>query len=53
MLLLMATPIARVALCAFAFFEQRDRLYVGVTLVVLAVLLYSLIDVRGTLLGVT
>jgi uncharacterized membrane protein len=50
-LLLIATPIARVTLCAFAFFEQRDRLYVGVTLFVLAVLLYSLIDVRGTLGG--
>jgi uncharacterized membrane protein len=41
-LLLIATPVARVALCAFAFCRQRDRLYVGVSLFVLAVLLYSL-----------
>jgi uncharacterized membrane protein len=46
-LLLIATPVARVALCAFAFFRQRDRLYTGVTLIVLAVLLYSLLDVPG------
>ncbi len=42
LLLLVATPVARVALLALAFARQGDRLYVGVTLVVLAVLLYSL-----------
>jgi uncharacterized membrane protein len=42
-LLLVATPVARVVLCVFAFFAQRDRLFVAVTLLVLAVLLYSLI----------
>ncbi len=43
LLLLVATPIARVILSAYAFARQRDYLYVGVTSVVLAVLLYSLL----------
>lgn len=43
LLLLMATPVARVLLSVIAFALQRDRLYVGVTLVVLSVLLYSLL----------
>jgi len=43
LLLLIATPIARVAFCIFAFARQRDRLYVLFTVIVLAVLLYSLI----------
>ena len=42
LLLLIATPIARVAFSAAAFAIQRDRLYVVVTLIVLAVLMYSL-----------
>jgi uncharacterized membrane protein len=42
LLLLIATPIARVAFSAAAFAIQRDRLYVVVTLIVLAVLIYSL-----------
>ena len=42
LLLLLATPIARVAFSAVAFALQRDRLYVLVTLIVLAVLLFSL-----------
>jgi uncharacterized membrane protein len=42
LLLLIATPIARVAFSAFAFAVQRDRLYVAITLVVLAVLFSSL-----------
>jgi uncharacterized membrane protein len=42
LLLLMATPVARVALSVFVFLREGDRLYVGLTLVVLAVLLYSL-----------
>ena len=41
-LLLIATPVARVAFSVFAFAVQRDRTYVTVTLIVLAVLLYSL-----------
>jgi uncharacterized membrane protein len=42
LLLLIATPIARVAFSVAAFALQRDRLYVVVTLIVLAVLIYSL-----------
>jgi uncharacterized membrane protein len=42
LLLLIATPIARVAFSAAAFAIQRDRLYVVVTLIVLAVLICSL-----------
>jgi uncharacterized membrane protein len=43
LLLLVATPVARVAFSAFAFAQQRDRTYVMVTLSVLAVLVYSLV----------
>jgi uncharacterized membrane protein len=42
LLLLLATPIARVAFSVVAFTLQRDRTYVVVTLIVLAVLLCSL-----------
>jgi uncharacterized membrane protein len=42
LLLLIATPVARVAFSAVAFARQRDFLYVGLTLFVLAVLLFSL-----------
>jgi uncharacterized membrane protein len=42
LLLLIATPLARVAFSVAAFALQGDRLYVVVTLVVLAVLIYSL-----------
>lgn len=42
LLLLIATPIARVALSLLAFFKQHDRVYVVVTAIVLGVLLYSL-----------
>ncbi|OLE63592.1 MAG: DUF1634 domain-containing protein [Candidatus Rokuibacteriota bacterium] len=41
--LLLATPIARVALSAFAFARQRDVTYVLVTSVVLLLLLASLL----------
>ncbi len=41
LLLLIAAPIARVAFSVAAFAIQRDRLYVVVTLIVLAILLYS------------
>lgn len=43
LLLLIATPVARVAFSVVAFILQRDRLYVVVTLIVLGVLLYSLV----------
>jgi uncharacterized membrane protein len=42
LLLLIATPVARVVFSVFAFEQQRDWTYVGITLVVLAVLLFSL-----------
>lgn len=42
LLLLIATPVARVVFSIFAFAVERDRMYVIFTLVVLAVLLYSL-----------
>ena len=42
LLLLIATPVARVAFSVGAFVMQRDRLYVVVTLLVLAILTYSL-----------
>ncbi len=40
-LLLIATPILRVAFCVFSFAAQKDRIYVTVSSIVLAVLLYS------------
>lgn len=41
-LLLIATPVARVVLAAVAFTMQRDRLYVGISVAVLAILLVGL-----------
>jgi uncharacterized membrane protein len=48
LLLLVATPVARVAFSVFGFARERDLLYVSLTLVVLGTLLYSLFagDVR-------
>jgi uncharacterized membrane protein len=42
LLLLIATPVARVTFSVFGFARERDRMYVGFTLIVLVVLLYSL-----------
>ena len=42
LVLLIATPVARVAFSVVAFLLQRDRTYVVITLIVLAVLLFSL-----------
>ncbi len=42
LLLLIATPVVRVAFTVFAFAYERDWIYVIVTLVVLTLLLYSL-----------
>ena len=42
LLILIATPVARVAFSVVAFALERDRLYVVITLIVLAVLLFSL-----------
>lgn len=49
LLLLIATPIARVAFSLVAFALERDRTYVVITAIVLTVLLYSLIS--GALQG--
>ena len=42
LLLLIATPVARVVFSVAAFALERDRIYVAITLFVLAVLLWSL-----------
>ena len=42
LVLLIATPVARVALTLAAFAAQRDRLYVAMTALVLALLLFGL-----------
>ena len=43
LLLLIATPVARVAFSIFGFAEEKDRMYVVFTTIVLLILLYSLI----------
>ena len=43
LLLLIATPVARVGFSIFAFAEEHDRLYAVVASLVLLILLYSLI----------
>jgi uncharacterized membrane protein len=45
LLLLIATPVARVAVSLAAFVHQRDRLYVAITAFVLLLLLASLAGV--------
>jgi uncharacterized membrane protein len=47
LLLLIATPVARVALAAVAFAMQRDRTYVVISLIVLAVLAASLAGINS------
>jgi uncharacterized membrane protein len=44
LLLLIATPIARVLACFIGFARQGDRQYMVVTAIVLTVLLYSLVS---------
>lgn len=46
MLLLIATPIVRVASSAYAFARQGDRIYVIITLLVLGILSYGLVASR-------
>jgi len=43
LLLLIATPVARVAFSILGFYEERDGLYVAFTSIVLIILLYSLL----------
>jgi uncharacterized membrane protein len=47
LLLLIATPIARVVFSVAAFAWERDFMYVGISLIVLIVLLYSLLGPKG------
>lgn len=42
LVLLIATPVARVALAVIGFYLEHDRLYVVVSLIVLAILAYSM-----------
>jgi uncharacterized membrane protein len=42
LLLLIATPVARVAFAIVGFYLERDRMYAIVSLIVLAVLVFSL-----------
>ncbi|HEX4310314.1 MAG TPA: DUF1634 domain-containing protein [Acidobacteriaceae bacterium] len=42
LLVLIATPVARVVMCIVGFQFEGDRLYVAISTVVLAILLYSL-----------
>lgn len=44
LLLLIATPVARVAFSIAAFALERDWLYVGLTLIVLGVLVFGLLQ---------
>jgi uncharacterized membrane protein len=47
LILLIATPVARVFFSIIGFAMERDWLYIGVTIIVLALLLHSLVgDVR-------
>jgi uncharacterized membrane protein len=47
LLVLIATPVFRVVFSAYAFWRQRDRVYVVITLIVLAVLMFGLLSGRG------
>jgi uncharacterized membrane protein len=42
-LVLLATPVARVALSLFLFAAERDRMFVYLTVTVLAILLFSML----------
>jgi len=45
LLVLIATPVARVILAGYAFMRQRDRLYVVVSAIVLTILTLSLMGI--------
>jgi uncharacterized membrane protein len=47
LLLLIATPVARVLFSVFAFIYERDWTYVGITMIVLTLLCYSLFGGGG------
>jgi len=44
LVVLVATPVTRVAFCIVGFARQRDRLYVVISSAVLLILIYSLIQ---------
>lgn len=46
LLLLIATPVVRVAFTVFAFVRERDWTFVWITLAVLAILMFSLADLQ-------
>ncbi len=46
-IILIATPIFRVAVSSIYFAAEKDRKYVGITLVVLAMLVFALISGSG------
>ena len=46
LILLIATPILRVAFSAIAFFKEKDYLYTGITLLVLVIILTSMLTGR-------
>jgi uncharacterized membrane protein len=47
LLMLIVTPILRVAFTWVAFVVQRDRVYIVITTIVLVLLLYGLLSGRG------
>jgi uncharacterized membrane protein len=47
LLVLIATPVSRVAFSIFGFAAERDRMYVVFTLIVLLILLFSLFGSSG------
>jgi len=49
LLLLIATPVVRVAFSVWGFAEEQDRMYVAFTLIVLTILLYSLLGAGSAL----
>ena len=46
LLLLIATPVARVVFAVIAFLLEKDYLYVIISLIVLAILIYSILNVQ-------
>ena len=46
LLLLIATPVSRVVFAVIAFLLEKDYLYVIISLIVLAILIYSILNVQ-------
>jgi len=45
--MLIATPIARILFSVLAFLLEKDYLYVGITLIVLGVIVFSMLGGLG------